>query len=111
MNDFVTEFEQYIANRWMLEGKNYNTHGLYSFYSILWNGDSNELKTPYGTVKNLESSTDYDDGQEQRVMILQIGERFFKKVGYYDSWDSSNWDGDLTEVRPREKTVTVYEAL
>jgi hypothetical protein len=111
MNDFVTEFEYYITNRWMLEGKHYNSHGLYQFYTLLWNGEANELKTPYGSVKRVDSSTDYEDGQEERVMILQVGDRFVKKVGYYDSWESSNWDGSITEVKPVQKTVTVYEAV
>lgn len=36
-------------------------------------------------------------------------EHFFKKSGYYSSWDSSDWDGAFVEVHPREKTITVYE--
>lgn len=111
MNDFATEFETYVTNKWMLAKRRYNLHGMYNFYESLWDGEVSQLETPHGLVKRLDSSTDYEDGLEQRIMILQIGDRFFKKVGYYNSWDSSNWDGSLTEVRPREKTVTVYEAL
>lgn len=32
--------------------------------------------------------------------------QYFRKQGYYASYDGSNWDGDLYEVEPFEKTVT-----
>jgi hypothetical protein len=32
--------------------------------------------------------------------------QYFKKTGYYASYDGSNWDGSLYEVEPFEKTVT-----
>jgi pullulanase/glycogen debranching enzyme len=32
--------------------------------------------------------------------------QYFKKEGYYMSYDGSNWDGTLFEVEPYEKTVT-----
>jgi len=111
MNEFAVEFENYIKNRWTLEGKYYNHRGLFQFYSLLWNGDYSSLKTPYGDVKIVDRSTDYEDGQEERTMILKVGDRFVKKVGYYDSWESSDWYGSITEVKPVDKIVTVYESV
>lgn len=111
MNDFEIEFERYITNKWMLPGKHYNLHGIYSFYENLWDGGVSELDTPYGSVKKVDYSTGYKDGEEERIMVLQIGDKFFKKFGSYDSWDSANWEGRLIEVKPVEKTVTVYEAV
>jgi hypothetical protein len=111
MNDFVTEFEQFLTNRWFLEGRHYNLRGLFSFYEQLWTGDADKLKTPFGDASKIQEETDYADGQEERTMILKIGDRFVKKVGYYDSWESSNWDGAITEVKPVEQTVVVYEAV
>ena len=36
--------------------------------------------------------------------------RWFRKPGYYSSYgDGGDYDGDLYEVTPKEKTVTVYE--
>lgn len=32
--------------------------------------------------------------------------QYFKKDGYYASYDGSNWDGEIYEVEPFEKTVT-----
>lgn len=109
MNDFEIEFESYVQRKWMLACEHWNLHGTHSFYEKLWDGS--ELNTPFGAVKKIDSSNGYRDGQEERIMVLQIGDRFFKKFGSYDSWDSANWEGRLIEVRPIEKTVTVYEAV
>lgn len=35
--------------------------------------------------------------------------RYFKKPGYYASYSGGYLDGNLIEVRPREKMITVYE--
>jgi len=35
--------------------------------------------------------------------------QYFKKEGYYASYDGSNWDGSLFEVEPFEKTVTDWK--
>jgi hypothetical protein len=38
--------------------------------------------------------------------------RYFRADGYYSSYDGRDWDGaELYEVEPREKTITVYEAI
>lgn len=34
---------------------------------------------------------------------------FVRKSGEFDSYGSLSWDGPITEVKPIEKTVTVYE--
>lgn len=36
--------------------------------------------------------------------------KFFRKDGYYASYDGFTWDGDFAAVTPQEKTITVYEA-
>jgi hypothetical protein len=39
-------------------------------------------------------------------------EIYFKKDGYYSSWDGMNWDeGDFYHVIPRLKTITVYDKV
>lgn len=111
MNWTPEDFERYVANKWMLAGHRYNLHGIYNFYESLWAGEASQLETLYGTVRSVETSTDYKDGLEERTMIVQVGDRFFKKVGYYNSWESSDWDGSLIEVKPVTKTVIVYEAV
>lgn len=37
-------------------------------------------------------------------------EFFFKKEGYYSSYDGTDWDGSFYEVFPEQKYVTEYSA-
>lgn len=46
---------------------------------------------------------------DTRYLVFKLGSQFFRKDGYYASYDGSVWDGDFYEVFPREKTITVYE--
>ena len=41
--------------------------------------------------------------------IIRVGVQFFKKTGYYASYDGTHWDGDVTEVKRKQRTVTFYE--
>lgn len=111
MKDLATEFEEYLRDRWNLVLKHYTLHGERSFYQRLWEESLTVETSQYGTVERIDVGTDYEDGREQRTMILKIRGRFFKKMGYYDSWESSEWDGTLTEVVPVEKTVVTYESI
>jgi len=49
------------------------------------------------------------DGEHMEV-VFRIGDQLFRKVGYYNSWDSNDWDTGygLDEVEPYEVTVTRY---
>jgi hypothetical protein len=52
------------------------------------------------------------DGDQYWVVVsLSDGltTRFFRKDGYYASYDGGYLDGDTTEVKPKEKLVTFYE--
>jgi hypothetical protein len=35
--------------------------------------------------------------------------RYFRKDGYYASYDGGAWDGDFREVTPQDRLVTFYE--
>lgn len=40
--------------------------------------------------------------------------QYFKYSGHYNSWEGTEWydfDDFLKEVKPEEKTITVYEAI
>lgn len=52
---------------------------------------------------------DYEVWFVIKVTSLDGTERFFKKNGYYNSYEGHNWDGSFDEVFPQTKTVTVYE--
>lgn len=39
------------------------------------------------------------------------GVRYFEKSGFYASYEGTEYDGPLIEVRPVQKTVTVFEEV
>lgn len=43
-------------------------------------------------------------------VVFRVGDQFFRKTGHYQSHYGNDWDGPLTEVKPSQKTVTVWEA-
>lgn len=52
------------------------------------------------------------EGQGEVVFVVfTVGDRMFKKNGYYASHYGTDWDGDLVEVEAFEKTVTDYRAI
>lgn len=61
-------------------------------------------------------SEDKDDGDEDRnvAVVIRLGDQYFRKTGHsgigshcYGEYETS-WT-DLTEVTPRQVTLTVYE--
>lgn len=56
-----------------------------------------------------EGSGDFD-GYE---WIYELNGRYFQLIGYYHSYDGYDCDDwyDLEEVKPIEKTITVYEPI
>jgi hypothetical protein len=88
------------------------------WYSEGWSYWDNEN---YGTVtlsigldadlvaKGGPTGLDYEKWLVVRVTDMDGTERFFKKIGYYSSYEGTSWDGSFHEVFPQQKTVTVYE--
>ncbi len=62
-------------------------------------------------IEKVDGKPPAEGGGENIFAVIKVGDQFFKKTGYYASHYGSEWDGDLTEVRPVEKTVTVYERI
>jgi len=61
---------------------------------------------------------DFDTGREGHAEDIHMvfkttdrqgNEQYWRKTGYYASYDGDNWDGDFREVRPVERLVTFYE--
>lgn len=69
-----------------------------------------ELETPLGKVVVEDVQGGEGDGAPIHV-IIKVGERYFQMDGYYSSWDSSEMDGELFEVQPKEVKVTQYERI
>lgn len=64
------------------------------------------------TVRCKEYFGGEEGGDHAMFIILSVSwgedERFFKKNGEYDSWDSSEWDGPLYEAVATEVTRTEW---
>ncbi len=45
----------------------------------------------------------------EAFIVFKVGDSYFRKTGTGDSYGDVTWDGDLTPVRAREKTVLVFE--
>lgn len=41
-------------------------------------------------------------------VVIQIGDQYFRKDGYYQSYEGSTWDGEFYECFPKEVTRTEY---
>ena len=70
------------------------------------------------TIDGTEELVEFKDGKmpaegggEEIWVVVQIGEQFFRKDGYYMSHDGAYWDGDLHEVKPETRPVTFYESV
>lgn len=52
------------------------------------------------------------DGDHMEV-VFKVGDQLFRKTGYYNSWDSNDWETgyNLDEVEAYEKTVTAYRSI
>lgn len=51
---------------------------------------------------------------DTRYIVIAVEDgnsvQYFRKDGYYASYDGSTWDGDFREVKAEQKTITVYES-
>lgn len=59
-------------------------------------------------AKNVGTTGGMDEGSNA-TSTWQIGNQYFRKSGYYASHYGYDWDGELEEVRPVQKVVTVFE--
>src|SRR4051812_5257093 len=59
------------------------------------------------TLKSLE----HERMNSEIELVFQIGEQYFAAEGTYDSWEGTDYSetlGCLREVKPEQKTITVY---
>lgn len=67
-----------------------------------------------GEVRMRETYTGAEDGGSNAELIFEVNTvdgdtRYFHKTGYYSSYNGTEWDGDFREVKPVQKTITVFE--
>lgn len=49
------------------------------------------------------------DWETSTYVVINVGDQYFRKTGYYASHHGGEWDGDLTEVAVAWKNVQVWE--
>jgi hypothetical protein len=65
-------------------------------------------------VEKVEFDTGGEGHAEDIYMVVKTtdvdgAEQYWRKDGYYASYDGSSWDGDFREVSAVERVVTFYE--
>jgi hypothetical protein len=72
-----------------------------------------DLGIDLGIAKFVTGETGGEGSAEHIWLVFSVTNgdsvQYFKKTGYYASYDGSNWDGALVEVEPFEKTVTDWK--
>ena len=74
-------------------------------------GDISEILLKGEKVKviYIDGESGGEGSGESVWAIIKVGVQYFKKTGYYMSHDGTHWDGDVTEVKRKQRTVTFYE--
>jgi hypothetical protein len=72
------------------------------------------LELPVGTVTGESFSAGELDDRNTQAVVLTVTDSngdvsYWRVDGYYDSWNGTEWEDDLYEVRPREVTRVLYE--
>lgn len=60
------------------------------------------------TLEYVEKEGGYEGGGEELWVVFKVGDQYFRKSGYYASYDGSTWDGALEEVEPYVEPKTLY---
>jgi hypothetical protein len=81
--------------------------------SDLADGDKTtiRLRAESVNIEKVGGKAPCEGGGEDVSVVIKIGDQYFEKLGYYASHYGCEWDGSLTEVKPVEKTITVYERV
>lgn len=77
-------------------------------------GNSDGYEAHGVKIENADFDTGGEGHAEDIHMVFKTTDRngnvqYWRKNGYYASYDGSSWDGDFREVRPVERLVTFYE--
>lgn len=83
-------------------------------------GDFEKI-SPSLLARTVKTVGGYEGGGEYVEMVIEVrptiesrevwypASRFFKKLGFYTSFNGTDFDGEFFEVFPKQRTVTVYE--
>ena len=62
------------------------------------------------TLKPVEAYGGEGEGDDYWV-VFQCGDQYFRKDGWYASYDGGYLDGELYEVKPKQVTVTEFQKI
>lgn len=80
-------------------------------YDRIYELSSDKNKETFGEVKlvNNEGNTEGGGEYSEKVYFFKDHNVYLKVTGCYTSYNGCDWNDDWTEVKPIEKTITVYE--
>ena len=69
--------------------------------------DNNE---EFGLAPIVHEEGDCEGGGDHSEVVRHFTDHnvYIQVTGYYSSYNGTDWDGNFTEVSPKEKTITVY---
>lgn len=107
MSFTVKEVEDAI-NKWEEKDQEENPNSYYDgvYDRLKWGEELEEIEG----LGKLEYVDDYGgEGQgDDYWVVFKVGDQFFRKNGWYASYDGGELDGELYEVFPKEVTRTEY---
>lgn len=60
-------------------------------------------------AKNTSTHEEMGEDRQEVFMVFEIGGRFYKKLGFGDSYGEIEWDGPFKEVVKTTKVVDTYD--
>lgn len=65
----------------------------------------------FGNTEIVHEQGDCEGGGDHSEKVIHFKDHdvYIRVTGFYSSYDGTDWDNDWSEVKPKEKTITVYE--
>lgn len=91
--------------------RNYSDEGVVEWNEVHYSSIGTEISTPLGIVKIVETEGGSEGDGEHAHLVVQVERsgQFFRKDGWYQSYDGLYLDGEFREVQEVTKSVKVYE--
>jgi len=84
--------------------------GQTNWSEIFYASQSTDIQTPIGSIRLVESVGGEGEGDHAHLVVkVENGGQFFRKDGWYQSYDGLYLDGEFREVQEITKSVKVYE--
>jgi hypothetical protein len=65
----------------------------------------------FGECPIVDECGDREGGGDYSMVVRHFKDYgvYIRQTGFYSSYNGTDWNNDFTEVKPTEKTITVYE--